>query len=359
MKLHLVGGFLGSGKTTAIIGAARHMIRAGKRVGIVTNDQGKYLVDTAFFRAADLPAVEVTGGCFCCHYNDLDTVLNQLETDAHPDVIFAESVGSCADLVATVVKPLQTFHRAGIAVHSLSIFADSRLLHRRLNGLPLPFGENVVYIFDKQLEEAGLLIINKTDLLSSTDVQNVRERAQQHYPDKRIITQTSTAEKDLLSWVKLLDGDPLLSDKTLHIDYDRYGAGEAELAWLNEEIAIQTAPGEGRQAAICFLENFLEGIARKGCTIGHFKVWIQAEDCELKLSFPTLAQPDWQNDIPHFPAGKFSLLLNARVQTSTHVLGEVLAQTIEILRWTTRAVCSEQHIELFHPAYPRPQHRMT
>ena len=75
-------------------------------MGVVTNDQGKYLVDTAFFRLSDLPAVEVTGGCFCCNYDDLDARLAQLIATAHPDVIFAESVGSCADIVATVVKPL-------------------------------------------------------------------------------------------------------------------------------------------------------------------------------------------------------------------------------------------------------------
>jgi G3E family GTPase len=104
MKLHLVGGFLGSGKTTAIIQAARVLMQHGLRVGVVTNDQGKYLVDTAFFRLADIPAVEVSGGCFCCNYPNLDKSLDELVESARPDVIFAESVGSCADLVATAAN---------------------------------------------------------------------------------------------------------------------------------------------------------------------------------------------------------------------------------------------------------------
>ena len=48
MQIHLVGGFLGSGKTTAIIAAARQLISRGQTVGIITNDQGKFLVDTVF-----------------------------------------------------------------------------------------------------------------------------------------------------------------------------------------------------------------------------------------------------------------------------------------------------------------------
>jgi G3E family GTPase len=62
MQLHLVGGFLGSGKTTAILAAARELISQGKSVGIITNDQGKYLVDTSFFKppAAAFAAITMT-----------------------------------------------------------------------------------------------------------------------------------------------------------------------------------------------------------------------------------------------------------------------------------------------------------
>ena len=107
--IHLVGGFLGAGKTTAIIQASKTLMRQGKRVGVITNDQGKYLVDTAYYRAEDIPAVEVTGGCFCCHYTELDEQIQTLLDDIQPDVLFAESVGSCADIVATVLNPLNRF----------------------------------------------------------------------------------------------------------------------------------------------------------------------------------------------------------------------------------------------------------
>ena len=70
--MYFVGGFLGSGKTTAIALACRILIREGKRVGVVTNDQGKLQVDSLFMRSAGLPTVEVGGGCFCCRYDDFD-----------------------------------------------------------------------------------------------------------------------------------------------------------------------------------------------------------------------------------------------------------------------------------------------
>jgi len=71
VDIHIVGGFLGAGKTTAIIQSAKILMAQGKKVAVITNDQGRYLVDTAFTRLSEIPSVEITGGCFCCRYDDL------------------------------------------------------------------------------------------------------------------------------------------------------------------------------------------------------------------------------------------------------------------------------------------------
>ena len=177
----------------------------GKRVGVVTNDQGKYLVDTAFFELAAVPTVEVSGGCFCCHYDDLDARLEQLKQTAQPDVIFAESVGSCADIVATVVKPLLELRADTFAPTSFSVFADARMLRRRLLDLPMPFSDDVVYIFDKQIEEAGILVINKRDLLTDEDaVPAYAAWLRTVYPDKIVRMQNSLDLTSVNEWVSLL-----------------------------------------------------------------------------------------------------------------------------------------------------------
>ena len=71
MQLHLVGGFLGSGKTTAIGSACELLRRRGRRPAVVTNDQGEVLVDTRLLAGAGIPTAEVVGGCFCCRYPEL------------------------------------------------------------------------------------------------------------------------------------------------------------------------------------------------------------------------------------------------------------------------------------------------
>jgi G3E family GTPase len=101
----VVGGFLGAGKTNLILAAARVLAQKGLRSAVILNDQGDELVDTRYAEKHGLPSREITGGCFCCRFSDLTAAMDKLRSHA-PDVIFAEPVGSCTDLVTTVLSPL-------------------------------------------------------------------------------------------------------------------------------------------------------------------------------------------------------------------------------------------------------------
>ncbi len=361
MNLHIVGGFLGSGKTTAIIGAAKQLMARGKRVGVVTNDQGKYLVDTAFFSLADVPTVEVTGGCFCCNYDDLDARLDQLKHTAQPDVIFAESVGSCADIVATVVKPLLTL-RQETPPTSFSVFADARLLRRRLLDLPMPFSDDVVYIFDKQIEEAGLLVINKVDLLNyELRIGNyeLQTLAQQRFLAKPIRLQNSLDADDVAGWVEMLESGWLaLPQGTLDIDYARYGAGEARLAWLDETVTLRVDEDQGRAVALHAIGAIVDALRQQQTAVGHLKFLVRGANEDAKVSFPTLDEAGWEQAVPSLSGTQVTLLINARVETEAGTLRDVVAQAVQQAAATTGAAFDESAIAFFHPGFPNPTHRI-
>src|SRR5437667_12421865 len=112
VRFIMIGGFLGAGKTTTMARLARFYTGRGQRVGLVTNDQAQDLVDTTSLRAQGFSVEEVPGACFCCKFDDLVSTVGKLETAQRPDVILAEPVGSCTDLVATVLQPLKDLYRA-------------------------------------------------------------------------------------------------------------------------------------------------------------------------------------------------------------------------------------------------------
>jgi Ni2+-binding GTPase involved in maturation of urease and hydrogenase len=361
VDLHLVGGFLGSGKTTAIIGAVKVLLDQGKKVGVITNDQGKYLVDTAFFRFSNVPTVEVTGGCFCCNYDDLDERLDQLAEAVRPDVIFAESVGSCADIVATVVKPLISLRRRDTALTSFSVFADSRLLRMRLLGLDLPFNEDVIYIFDKQIEEASLLVINKTDLLPAGQDQELAVLARSHFPNKQYIFQDSRQPAQVQHWLEVLDSTPYdFQSRPLEVDYARYGAGEARLAWLDEKLVLKVLSGKAGALLVNLIRAVLDALQEQHLSIGHLKFFIQSGEKEVKVSFPTLPEDDWEDQVGCFDGSdEIQLLINGRIEVKASILKDLIQAALEKVANSFQVEINQVEIDYFHPGFPRPTHRMS
>jgi len=356
--LHLVGGFLGAGKSTAIVAAARLLSGRGRRVGIVTNDQGKYLVDTGFAAASSVPTVEVTGGCFCCNYGDFRDVLDRLEERSRPEVVFAESVGSCADLVATVIKPFLELEDAGIAVRSFSVFADARLLSRWVRGLPLPFSGNVTYLYGKQLEEAGLIVINKSDLLTPADGEGLLALTARRFPDKQLRLQSSLTEAEITRWLDALEAQagsmPLHS---LDIDYGTYGAGEADLAWYDAALRLRFPRGHGGDAARAAVEAVRKAVLDAGVPVGHVKFLLQHADGDVKVSM-TAEDDGRMEGIPRIRGEQADLTVNARVQAPAPALRALMHAALEEGAHGADAGIEFLQEDCFHPGFPRPTHRL-
>src|SRR5438477_8914896 len=166
LRFIMVGGFLGAGKTTTLARLARHYTERGLKVGLVTNDQAQDLVDTHTLREQGFPVEEVAGACFCCKFNELLDKVGQLETHQRPDVILAEPVGSCTDLVATVVQPLKDLYGARFSVGPYPVlFKPSHGLKILRNETGSGFSPKAAYIFKKQLEEADAILLNRIDEL--------------------------------------------------------------------------------------------------------------------------------------------------------------------------------------------------
>src|SRR5438477_6928699 len=183
----MIGGFLGAGKTTCVAKLAQNLSGQGVRVGLITNDQGSELVDTAMLRSRGFATEEIPGGCFCCRFNSLVEAADRLTAATRPEVFIAEPVGSCTDLVATVTYPLRRIYGDNFAITPLSVLADP-IRALRIFGLEEggKFSEKVLYIYRKQLEEADFIVINKCDLLDASKRQLLRGELATQFPRAEI-----------------------------------------------------------------------------------------------------------------------------------------------------------------------------
>jgi G3E family GTPase len=86
----------------------------------------------------------------------------------------------------------------------LSAFADGSVLLSSLEGRSSFISEDVHYIYKKQLEEAGILIVNKSDKLTDDEIQKIQSILESEYPKKKLLFQDSRDETSIRIWVDLL-----------------------------------------------------------------------------------------------------------------------------------------------------------
>ena len=354
MKLILTGGFLGSGKTTAIQQASKLLTQKNKRVAVIINDQGEELVDSKFIENSSIPVKEVTKGCFCCNYNALLQNIYHFTEQINPQIIFAESVGSCTDLVATIAKPLAEMH-PGLTVN-ISVFVDAYFLHSIINGTASFIDDSVRYIFKKQMEEADILILNKIDLLSEEQLKEVKQIIQQDYASKKILLQNSLNDIDVQQWLNCLNEENITERKSLDIDYEIYGEGEAKLAWLDAVVQVKTKKIAALKAALLFTEIMYQKIKEQELTIGHLKYLIDDSEQFYKISYTTasIQKEDLSFNSTSLNA---SAIINARVQTLPEILEKIFYAAVDEAVLQTNSNIQIQSLSSFKPGFPKPTYR--
>jgi len=95
MQLVVLTGFLGSGKTTALLSFARELSSTGAKVAIIVNEIGDVGIDNLLLKQLGANMWELLGGCICCTLvADLGTTLSKIAADYAPDYVFLEPSGA-------------------------------------------------------------------------------------------------------------------------------------------------------------------------------------------------------------------------------------------------------------------------
>lgn len=373
----MVGGFLGAGKTTALLALARLLSDRGERVGLITNDQASGLVDTLRLRSQGYAVEEIAGGCFCCRFPSLLDAANKLDATTRPDVILAEPVGSCTDLVATVSYPLRRIYGERFSISPLSVLVDpvraGRVLAlvegRRLSA-------KVEYIYRKQLEEAQLIVINKADLLAPELRQALEERLREGYPRAEVRVVSGLRGDGVREWLDRIESMPLATGPAMSIDYVVYGAGEALLGWLNATVHVDASDElDGNELLTGFAGELHARVSAQGLEVAHLKATFTPDDGEPGASGPgavpdALAQVsivrgdggiEVVHELPDAARGG-TIVVNLRAEGSPEALTEALHSTLKAVACSGvggggLVSLALEHCESFRPGQPVPTHR--
>lgn len=339
MRVHIVGGFLGAGKTTLVRALARRHRERGQRVAIITNDQGSALVDTSLCETDATVVHEIPGGCFCCRYDELEDVLVGLASESI-DAVICEAVGGCTDLVATVLVPLGERGVVDVEVAPLAVVVDPWRVQEIDRG-PVP--PDIAYLFRKQIEEADVILVSRADL----DAPDVTESLRAIRPDATIVPVSGLTGTGIDTWES---AEPAVPAQPLDIDYARYGAAEALLGWCNTTVAFESeTPFDPADLA----ERFLRALS--DTPVAHVKLTFLEPAGTRAALVRRGAEPDIETPATSVAVRRARAILNARVALPPEDLESQVRRALE--EASDAATVTYETFECFRPSAPVPQHR--
>jgi Ni2+-binding GTPase involved in maturation of urease and hydrogenase len=358
IRLVPVGGFLGSGKTTLLRRAAEKFRAEGKRVALIANDQAPNLVDTELLRRQGLAVGEVSGGCFCCRFDQLVGSIDNLAESSQPEIILAEPVGSCTDLAATVIRPLLRLYGEAFEVAPFTVLVEPGCLMEAFGeGNTGGFADSVYYILRKQLEEADAIVINKGDLFSADALGRIEGFVKQQFPGTQVVSISARTGQGFDSWLAIVGESRPAGQRSIDVDYDLYAEGEAVLGWLNARVELtSTNGGDWKGIGANLLQSMRAALVNSGCEAAHIKMLLETSGGWISGNVTRVTEVPWVDGEVEGQPAEASLFVNARAQIDP----EALRTTFEAsLRSSSGSTCVPRIISLdsFKPARPVPTHR--
>ncbi len=217
----VLGGYLGAGKTT-LLNRLLHDNK-GRRIALLINDFGAINIDAQLIESRTDQQINLTNGCVCCGLSDgFDEAIAQLLTSpTPPEHIVVEASG-----VADVHSLAQYGNTPGLTLDAVVVVADALNIRQKATD------KYVANTVKRQLAAADLLLLNKVDLVSTSQRSDLRQWLQTLCNGAPIIDTTFCALPEALL---LGDGTrPNRSDSAkdaAHPQNHPLNHGEAYVTW--------------------------------------------------------------------------------------------------------------------------------
>ncbi|AKB76773.1 Putative metal chaperone, involved in Zn homeostasis, GTPase of COG0523 family [Methanosarcina horonobensis HB-1 = JCM 15518] len=179
MEVIVVGGFLGSGKTTTIINMGKFLAEKGKKVAIIVNEIGEIGIDGDVIKRFGFDTKEITSGCICCSLKvGLRTTMNLLVKEYKPDIIMIEPTGiAFPQIIKNEVELMNLGEEVKIAP-LVTLIDGSRFKHLM---------KEVKEFAMRQIIDAEILGINKVDLIEPIRIPILEASVQQLNPKAKVV----------------------------------------------------------------------------------------------------------------------------------------------------------------------------
>lgn len=298
MKIIVVGGFLGSGKTTALVRLGTYYSSLGKAVGIIVNEVGEIGIDGDVISQYGLETKEITSGCICCSLKtSLRATLLTMMDNYHPDVVIIESTGVAYPGVI----------RDEIMLMNLTVDYDMAPLLTLFDGSRFKqILKEIKNFASQQLAQAEVIAVSKTDLVDPSMLPIIESAAQQINPKAEIITLSSKNPESLARLIDVLerssdtesrlkelkkvvasDGSLLMAaGKSLDNSIEASGVGSFSAEYDLDENSLKSLSDADFEAIVREIMSLIRSdiLKKSPDFLGHIKLFLESGSALYKIS---------------------------------------------------------------------------
>ena len=177
MYIYVLGGFLGSGKTSLMIDLTSMYIDRGKRVALLVNESGDIGVDGTTLKREGYDAIEMPQGCICCTLSSsLKKGIQNIVKDIDPDIIMIEPTGlALPHKVKEIIRTAMVGEEETIIIGIADIQRFDDLIKKKED------------FFKRQMVGSDFILVNKSDLSTKEKMDEVLDWLRFEFRDREII----------------------------------------------------------------------------------------------------------------------------------------------------------------------------
>ncbi|MDK2834222.1 MAG: hypothetical protein PWR29_1317 [Methanolobus sp.] len=199
MKVIIIGGFLGSGKTTALRNLGKHLVEKGHKIAIIVNEIGEVGVDGETISGGGLVTKELTSGCICCSLRiSMEYTLQTLVEEYNPDTVIIEPTGIAFPM--QIKEHIELMDVEDVSFAPVVSLVDASRINMEISQVPT--------FIANQIKESEIVCINKIDLVDMETVASVTRTVMQLNPDALVIEMSARRMDDKFHmFMDLLTGE--------------------------------------------------------------------------------------------------------------------------------------------------------
>lgn len=348
----LLGGFIGSGRTTAVARLARHAQARGLSMAALLNDRGLSLVDSACLKWQRVRVQEVVGGCLGTQGTRLTAAVERAGTD----LLVAEPAGTCTNVLYHARRELGDAYRYA----PVSVMVDPFVARNVLRGGSAMFSDGAIALYRQQLEEADLIVLNKIDLLTAADRHDLEVLVASEFPRSTVLKVSLLTGEGVDAWLERL----LIFEAAstcLGGDSAQLGTAESRFAWLNCALQLSSIKGFDAHQVMGFVASIMRGhVEQRGAQLAHLKMFLETEygprECAELHQLPGQVKPEVSAELSE-PVESGRLWMNVRAECAPDLLNNAtnlaLTQASEHFK---HLFVRMENLEHFRPQPGLPTH---